>query len=404
MAGAAIGGSHLIQSTRAGADYRFELVWVIIIALVFKYPFFEYGPRYTASTGENLLEGYLRLGKWAIAVFVTFTLITMFVVEAALVLVTAGLAGQMFGIKLTPITWSIILFAIFMLILMLGKYPILDKLMKVIIIVLVLSTIFAVIAGIVHGSSVSDKIASPTIWNLTGISFVIALMGWMPSIIDISVWYSLWAIERRKQTHHAPTLSEALFDFNLGYFITSILALAFLTLGALVMYGTGETFSDNGVKFAGQLVSLYTRTLGTWTGPIIIVAAFTTMFSTTLAVTDAYPRVLRCATELVSPNIIIRKIKGDNLYYGFMIMLAIVTLLIIGFSRSGIISMIYIATTLSFLTTPVLAYINYRVIMDPHVPKEAIPPRHLRILSWAGIIFWGGLAVVFIFMRFVYAG
>ena len=65
-AGAAIGVSHLVQSTRAGASYGFALVWAVILANLFKYPFFEYGPRYAAATGESLLEGYRKLGQWAV--------------------------------------------------------------------------------------------------------------------------------------------------------------------------------------------------------------------------------------------------------------------------------------------------------------------------------------------------
>ena len=40
FAGAAIGVSHLVQSTRAGADYGFTLIWALILANIIKYPFF----------------------------------------------------------------------------------------------------------------------------------------------------------------------------------------------------------------------------------------------------------------------------------------------------------------------------------------------------------------------------
>ena len=56
FAGACIGVSHLVQSTRAGAGYGFELLWAVALVLIFKYPFFQYAHRYTAVTGESLLE------------------------------------------------------------------------------------------------------------------------------------------------------------------------------------------------------------------------------------------------------------------------------------------------------------------------------------------------------------
>ena len=68
FAGAAIGVSHLVQSTRAGADFGFGLLWAILIAALFKYPFFQFGPRYAAATGETLLDGYKKLGSGVLAI------------------------------------------------------------------------------------------------------------------------------------------------------------------------------------------------------------------------------------------------------------------------------------------------------------------------------------------------
>ena len=43
FAGAAIGVSHLVQSTRAGADFGWGFLWVLLLVNLFKYPFFQYG-------------------------------------------------------------------------------------------------------------------------------------------------------------------------------------------------------------------------------------------------------------------------------------------------------------------------------------------------------------------------
>ena len=63
FAGAAIGVSHLVQSTRAGADFGWGLIWALLLVNIFKYPFFQYGPRYAMATGESLLDGYHKVGK-----------------------------------------------------------------------------------------------------------------------------------------------------------------------------------------------------------------------------------------------------------------------------------------------------------------------------------------------------
>ena len=44
FAGAAIGVSHLVQSTRAGADFGLGLLWALLLVNFFKYPFFNSAP------------------------------------------------------------------------------------------------------------------------------------------------------------------------------------------------------------------------------------------------------------------------------------------------------------------------------------------------------------------------
>jgi Mn2+/Fe2+ NRAMP family transporter len=166
------------------------------------------------------------------------------------------------------------------------------------------------------------------------------------------------------------------------------------------MFGSGESFSNSSVAFADQIVALYTRSLGEWAAPIIKISAFTTMFSTTLTVTDAYPRVVRHMAEIMIPKWT-RKQGHENLYRYLILILALVAMVIIQFLGRGIKGMIDLATTLSFLTTPVLAWMNYKVITGPTVPDFAKPRIGMRILSWLGLIFWTGFVLVFIYIKLV---
>ena len=65
-------------------------------------------------------------------------------------------------------------------------------------------------------------------------------MGWMPCPVELCVWPCLWMFFRSKDSNYIPNISEAEFDFNLGYAITVIKAIFFLTLGAITMYDTGD--------------------------------------------------------------------------------------------------------------------------------------------------------------------
>ncbi len=397
MAAAAIGVSHLVQSTRAGATFGFALVWAVVLANFFKYPFLEFGPRYAIATGESMIEGYNRLGKWAIGIFVVFTIGTMFAVQAAVTIVSASLAAELTGIALSPLAWSAIILAICILLLLSGQYSALDSAIKLIMAVLAISTIIALGAALLQGEQQTMPAnLTPSIWNVGGIAFLIALMGWMPIPIDAAAWHSLWTLERAKQTKYRPKLKESLLDFNIGYIGAAVLALGFLFLGALVMFGSSEEFASSGAVFASQLIGLYTDSLGQWAYPIIIICAFTTMFSTTLTVTDAYPRVSRRMLEVLIPQ---QFTKQDDIriYRGLLVLISLLSLGVLYFLGDSFTLMIDLATTLSFLTAPVLAYLNYRLVTAPHMPDSCRPKPWLKWLSWSGLVFLTGFALLYVY-------
>jgi Mn2+/Fe2+ NRAMP family transporter len=396
MAAAAIGVSHLVQSTRAGATYGWALVWAVVLANFFKYPFLEYGPRYAIATGESMIEGYKRLGKWAIGIFVIFTIGTMFAVQAAVTIVTASLAAELTGIALSPLIWSVIILAICILLLMSGQYSALDGAIKLIMVVLAVSTVIAVGGAIFQGGHQAGVDYYPNIWNIAGVSFLIALMGWMPIPIDAAAWHSLWTLEREKQTQYRPKLRESLLDFNIGYLGAAFLSLGFLALGALVMFGSGEEYASSGAVFASQLISLYTESLGDWSYTVIIIAAFTTMFSTTLTVTDAYPRVSRRMLEVLIPDTFTNTDSIGN-YRILLVVISIFSLGVLYFLGDSFTLMVDLATTLSFLTAPILAYLNYRLVTAHHMPDNCRPKPWLKWLSWSGITFLTVFALVYLY-------
>ena len=397
-AGAAIGVSHLVQSTTAGAKYGFALLWAVILVHLFKYPFFEYGHRYAAATGESLLSGYRRVGRWALVTFLLVAFGLSIPTGAVLTIVTAGMATQMFTAGLPAVAWAVILLACCIVLLASGGYPLLDKLMKVMMAFLAVCTLVALVAAAAHGrAAVAPEFRAPPVWDVAGIAFLVALMGWMPTPVDASAWPSLWMQERVKQTGHQPTLREALFDFKLGYVGSLITALMFLSLGALVMFGTGERLADKGADFAAQFVGMYTSAMGAWSRPVIVTAAFATMLSTLLTVLDGYPRVLTASCRLAWPR---AERFGRVPYWVFMILMMIGAVLILLCVTSIMRPLMNFTMTLAFLSAPLFAYLNCRAISGGRLPRETAPPKWLRVLSWTGLIFLTCFSILFLIVRF----
>ncbi len=397
FASTCIGVSHLVQSTRAGADYGFQLILFIILANLFKYPFFEFGSRYAGATRKSILEGYQKEGRWVLWVYFLLSLASMFTVTAAVTFVTAGMLNNLMGWDFDPTWVSACLLAMCTLILALGKYSLLDGLLKIIGSVLLISTLVAFFGVLGKGPiEPVENFIPKELMEREGIIFLIALMGWMPTAVDLSTWNSLWAVERMKQTGYQPRLKEILFDFNFGYIITAILALCFLTLGTYVMYGSGVELSSNSAVFSDQVVKLYTSAIGSWAYVIIAIAAFSAMFSTTITVVDGFGRAMGETIRLL-----FFKTTGiRTLYTAMMVLVAGVSFVFILLLSSNLKDLVDLATTLSFVIAPVFAYINYKVIMSDQISEDYKPKPWLKNLAKAGLIFLTVFALIYIVVYF----
>ena len=378
FAGAAIGVSHLVQSTKAGAEFGFGLTWVLILCNFFKYPFFLFGTKYTYATGETILDGYLKISKIILLIYFGLSLVTIFTIQAAVTIVTAGLAIELFGITDNITYWAFMIIVFSYLILMIGKYKLLDNLMKFIIMILAISTFIALVSSSLNNEIIFDfdQIIPK---NSEGIIFLAAFMGWMPAPLDISIWQSIWTNEKIK-IEKKSNYNTAKFDFNVGYIITIFLGLSFLGLGAFVMYGSGDKFSESGAVFASQLINLYTSNLGKGMMIFIAIAAFTTMFSTTITCLDASPRAMSKTVDLL-------KFKRFNDYNSWITILAIGTIIIFIFLMSEMGTLVKIATVLSFLTAPFYAIINYILMSSSFIPKKYKLSKWMNIYCISGIIF-----------------
>ena len=386
FAGAAIGVSHLVQSTRAGADFGFGLLWALLISIILKYPFFQYGSRFALATKMSLLDGYYKLGKVYLLIFFIISIGTIFTIQTAVTIVTASLATTILGNSQNLVILSTLIILLCFLILLFGNYKFLDNLIKIIILALTASTLIALVVALIKNSNSFNFFQ--VFPYKTSIIFLAALIGWMPAPLDISVWQSLWIIEKRKS--NTISFDEGIFDFNVGYFGTFILGICFLSLGALVMFGSSVGFSDVGSVFAGQFIELYTSTLGESVYPIIVIAAFTTMFSTTLTTLDASPRSMYKSSQLLFP-------KTNLLDYKFwLIVLSIGTICIFSFLLDEMGTLVQIATVLSFITAPFYAYLNLKLVTSNLMPSKHKPSKALINFSYVGLAFLTLFALVFI--------
>jgi len=392
FASMAIGTSHLVLSTKAGAQYGWAMIIPILLANLLKYPFFEFGVRYTNITNKTLMQGYLDLGKKYLWIYAVVTIVSIFTLLAALYVVTAGLFMNLFKIEGLSIGMVALgLFAFIGSLLIIGRYRFLELSLKFVVGILFVALLVTTLLVVQKGQVTPiTNFQPPQVFNEVGVLFLIALMGWMPTAVEASGWVSMWSVEKIKALKKRPTVEEALTEFNVGYFMTALLAVFFLIIGWMTLYGTGTELSGNAVVFADQVVSLFTAHIGNWAYFFIAIAAFATMFSTCMTAHDAIARVSLDILDKLFPN---KKAFGTKSSFSITILIlaAINWLVIISFgSHMG--TLVALATFVSFVMAPLIGWMNLKTVVGDHIPEAYRPTRKMKLFTYLGMVFLSAFA------------
>ncbi len=413
MAGAAIGVSHLVQSTRAGAMYGWGALIFVLLANLMKYPFYEYGHRYAAASGQNLIQAYRQQGKRFFVPFMIISVISAVGSFAVDAFVAAMLLQYLWlpQVSATVLAVAVLLFCWGLI--AVGRYRLFEQVTKWCVIFLSVATVAAVVMAvsttatrllaepvISNFSSTALEVAYATIdergsiFSLKALPFVIAFMGWMPGGLELSVWQSLWVQADGKDSGEATSIAEASFDFNFGYGLTVVLACLFLVLGTLTLPEQG--MAEEPAAFAGQLVGMYTSYIGAWAEPVIGLCAIAAIFSTTFTVVDAFPRTLEAGVHELWPSM-----RASTLPIRSAIALTLIILaaLLLGFFTAGFEPLINTITIIAFVFAPFYAWLNIRSINT--LPIEFQPKPWLLRLAATGLIYLSGFSLVFVFFKFV---
>ncbi|NOZ85553.1 MAG: divalent metal cation transporter [Deltaproteobacteria bacterium] len=397
LAATSIGASHLVLSPQAGALFQYHLLWLVLVCHLVKYPAFESGPRYAAATGRNLLQGYYETKGpkgWAVYIFLVSTILQGIGVLAGVVSVSGCVIWTWTGLFSTKVI-SIILLAAIVFLLFEGGFSWMDNINKVMMTILALATILAFTASPPPLGRSLQGLLVPSIPG-GSILLVAAILGWMPTGIDVSVWHSFWSLEKFKElggSREPPSsissttrkrLSISLMDMRAGYVLSLLTGIMFLCLGAVHLQGRGAELK--GVQFAQAISDAYSAILGRWMHHVFMLTAFFAMFSTSYTVVDGFSRSFSEAMAVLKPGTLGQANVKKKTYIAFVLgsaLFAVVTLLLVG----NPVTLVTAAAMISLAAAPFLYGLNLhcikRDISDPHMR----PGRLTMAIGWFGTVF-----------------
>jgi len=417
FAGAAIGTSHVVQATRAGADYGTGLLVFILLAILIKYPCFYFGPLYASKTGKSLVEGYrLTFGKPIVALFGLIQIPVFAIIVAAIAITTAGVGGNLLRIPLSGPVLAVLLIAACGVIIYSGGYAIVDRINKVFIAILSVTTLIATVLALpnVSWSWYPASAVSP-LFSATTFVTLVAILGFMPSGLSLSIVNSLWSLARNEANGASADSRMEKLDFNIGYIGSALIAACFVVMGAGVLHSQNINLATGSVGFASQVVDMYVSTLGPWSGFVVGISIFTVLLTTLLTVLDGFPRVIVAVFESLGhdgarqaarpkqahPGQRPNAGKGKGARYLAMAGLSVLAALILFFLMGNFWLFINFAMITSAVVSPLLAGLNHLTMNGVSVSRADRPSALLNAWSALAIVTLAILSVCYLYIRFV---
>ena len=394
-AAVAVGVSHLVQATRAGADFGLGMVLVVIFACLMKYPGLRFGGEYAAATGKNLVVNYRERGSLVFGLFAVSQLFSMVFIIAAVSLFTSGLLQVALGFQTGPVMSVFILLVLVAILLMTGHYKVLEKVIKGIVFGFTLLTTVCMLLVISRLDLSLSAFALPA-FDVPTVLFIVALVGFMPSPTDASILQSLWPVARAESEGRRATKEESRFDFNVGYITSCILAIFFLFLGTAVLFESGVAMPADNAGFARRLLEVYTSIIGDWSYYVMAITALCVMLSTALTVTDGMTRMALAIGGESFPG---PHWYTDRFYNIVLIVLSLAALLVIWLLLQSFATFMDMTSVIVFIIGPFLALLNHLAIFSDEIPRGKQPNQLIRIWSIVSIVSLFLLMAVYAYYR-----
>ena len=448
-----IGTSHLVTAPVAGGRFEYALLWCIPIAYVFKYYGFEMAFRFTHATGRSMLDAYATAWrKWPLWYVLITTLLQCAIGQAgrlvAASLVVFYFSSEYLGLSVPIPVCGFLLAIVSVVIILVGRYAVLELVTKVFAGMLVISTVAVYVAEPAPFAAMGNffLVQTPAGSWLT----IVAFLGLLPTGIDVSLQASEWGKAKRvgmgrireqlertgsaaafdpftsnkedltvnTSTLPAQTLEYCrrwfvigLWDFRVGHTISFILACVFLLLAAVWLYPSPV----EGNAVIGEIAGIFPQRDAPWMTLVFLIGAFAATFSTAFNYFDGWPRVVgACCRNLFRSTASLRGIARDDLtaehkrrwyseyniyrltmFYSLVASVAIVA----GVGRP--VWLVLVASALAFFIAPVVFFLNlyYCFSVIPKGDKIFYPSTFASWFSWMSLVVFTGLSAILIMAR-----
>jgi Mn2+/Fe2+ NRAMP family transporter len=409
----AAGSGELLFTPRVGSLYGYSLIWAMLAAVTLKWFINREIGRYTVCTGENVIDGFSRLGgpkNWALYVIL---IPQVFVAIASI----AGLAGSAATALILVLPgdirlWTIGSILMSTVLVVWGKFNVVEKVATILAVCLSLA---AIAAAVTVFKSTDDFLNGfiPQIPEKLNYSEMLPWLGFMLSGAAGLMWYSFWIqkkgygaagikdkkfidpkqLTKTEEKKIKGWLRHMTFDTTLAVVGTTIITLAFLILGTELLKPRGLVPEDDKVaQVLGELLGQVWGPVGFW---FMIGAIFIGFWDTVLSDQDGFGRLFAGGTKQLTKKVsgLKKWMREEFLQKFFVIVLVTILPIILYLLMGEPVGLLKIAGAIEaghipFLVALIL-YLNHKKLPDSLKPSLAVTiatiMAGLFFLAFAGI-------------------
>jgi len=282
----AIGPQDLLSNAAAGAEFGYALLWTMVPVLAIRYSILEASARYALASGESLMAGYARVGRWMAWLLLFAILVKRFLSGLYQVLIM----GQVLDLML-PATMrgheaagAMASWALGMGIVWRGRYRAVERASVPLLMLLGGSLVLAAFGSRPDWSQALRGLLVPAIPNghgfYSGTLILMALLGSGAASIS-NLKYAAFA--REKGWRDVSFLRRQRIDL----LVTGLL---FLVMLVLLQVTAAATLGVHGarLKEVADLLPLFTTALGGAGRVVFAIGVWTAVFTTFIGANSGY--------------------------------------------------------------------------------------------------------------------
>jgi len=270
-----VGAGDLVATLIAGAEFGTVLLWAAVLGTLLKLGLAEAVGRWHLASGGTILDGWRSLGRWATTFFGLYAVVWGFVYGAT-AMSASGLPLNALAEGLSVRHWGMICGVAGFLLVILGRYGVIEKLMTVLVAVMFVTVVGTAVLVVPDLGAVASGLV-PRLPEGSLIN-VLGLIGGVGGTITMAA-YGYWTMA--KGWRGPSWIPMMRLDNAAGYVMTGVFVIAMLIVGADILVGRDVTSGDTGLLFlADELAARY----GGWSRLLFLVGFFAVSFTSLLGV------------------------------------------------------------------------------------------------------------------------